>query len=348
MRDRDWTPGTCLGSGLCLGPDGDPGTPLITVDLDKAAGWRDGEIEAAARVLGDELAVTAGIGHSAPSARLRPLARALTLSLVPEGDADTAYVAVPDVDAALVTLRTAVRAAPQAAVALAGLVRVTCACGVRPGLLAEAGVYSTLLGGREFRRWLATRDNSARAGSDQPAAQAERHGDLLTVTLNRPQRRNAMNAAMREALVDALTVPLADTSITTIELRGAGPCFCSGGDLDEFGLATDLAAAFLVRLDRSPWWLLHRLRDRARARVHGSCIGAGLEMAAFAGSVVATPDASFRLPEVSMGLVPGAGGTVSVVRRIGRWRAAWMMLTGTLVPASTALCWGLIDTLEES
>ena len=64
------------------------------------------------------------------------------------------------------------------------------------------------------------------------------------------------------------------------------------------------------------------------ARVHGPSVGSGVELAAFAGRVVAAPDATFALPEVAMGLVPGAGGTVSIPARIGRHRTAWLALTG--------------------
>lgn len=131
-----------------------------------------------------------------------------------------------------------------------------------------------------------------------------------------------------------------------MDLRGAGPAFCSGGDLDEFGTATDLTAAYLVRLERAPWRVIDAVRDRVTAHVHGACIGAGMEMAAFAGAVIAAPDTVFRLPEIDMGLVPGAGGTVSVPRRIGRWRAAWLMLTGLPLDARTALRWGLVDALD--
>jgi enoyl-CoA hydratase/carnithine racemase len=71
-------------------------------------------------------------------------------------------------------------------------------------------------------------------------------------------------------------------------------------------------------------------------------------MAAYAGRIVAAPDAFFALPEVGMGLVPGAGGSVSVPRRIGRWRAAWLMLTGDRLPAATALRWGLVDEVAKT
>jgi hypothetical protein len=344
MPEWDGTPAELR--GLDLGPDGAPQAPLITVDLDKAASWPDAELATAADALSRELAVTVGIGHSAPSPRLRPLSRALTLSLVPDGAQDDPYVLAGDVDRALAELHAAVRATPQSAVALAGLVRATGALDVQAGLLAEAAMYSTLLGGPEFRRWLSERSPPPPRPSETSVL-AERNGNHLLVLLNRPQQRNAVDARMREALVDALLVAIADPAVAVIDLRGAGPSFCSGGDLSEFGQAADITAAFFVRIDRSPARLLYRLRARTQVHVHGACVGAGLEMAAFAESVAATPDATFRLPEVSMGLVPGAGGTVSVVRRIGRWRAAWMMITGALVPAGTALRWGLIDAVVD-
>ena len=75
-------------------------------------------------------------------------------------------------------------------------------------------------------------------------------------------------------------------------------------------------------------------------------MGAGCELAAFAGNVVAAADATFSLPELGMGLVPGAGGTVSVTRRIGRHRAARFAITGDRIDAPTAQRWGLVDELS--
>jgi enoyl-CoA hydratase/carnithine racemase len=73
-----------------------------------------------------------------------------------------------------------------------------------------------------------------------------------------------------------------------------------------------------------------------------------LEIAAFAGRLTAMPDAWFQLPELAMGLIPGAGGCVSVPRRIGRQRAALMILSGKRINATTALRWGLIDAIEDT
>ena len=91
--------------------------------------------------------------------------------------------------------------------------------------------------------------------------------------------------------------------------------------------------------------ILHRLRDRATVLVHGSCVGAGIEIPAFAGTVIAAPGTRFALPEVAMGLIPGAGGTVSIPRRIGRQRALWLALSGAQLDAATALEWGLVDAI---
>jgi len=90
---------------------------------------------------------------------------------------------------------------------------------------------------------------------------------------------------------------------------------------------------------------VHRCADRTEFRVHGACIGAGVELAAFAHRVVADPGTEFRLPEVGMGLVPGAGGTVSIPRRIGRHRTAFLGIGGSALSATTAADWGLVDAL---
>ena len=81
-------------------------------------------------------------------------------------------------------------------------------------------------------------------------------------------------------------------------------------------------------------------------RLHGACVGAGIEVPAAAARVTARPGTIFRLPEVSMGLIPGAGGTATLPRRIGRQRTAWLAISGAEIEADTALAWGLIDAVE--
>ena len=152
---------------------------------------------------------------------------------------------------------------------------------------------------------------------------------------------------MRDQLVDAFELVAADDSIREVHLRGDGDGFCAGGDLDEFGQAAgDPAAAHAIRVEQSAARLVHQLGGRAGARLHGACVGAGIEIPAAAARITATHDASFRLPEVSMGLIPGAGGTASIPRRIGRERTCFMALSGRAIDAATALDWGLVDALE--
>jgi enoyl-CoA hydratase/carnithine racemase len=163
--------------------------------------------------------------------------------------------------------------------------------------------------------------------------------------LARPERRNALSLEMRDALVEALELVARDTRIETAVIGGEGPDFCAGGDLAEFGTAPDPATAHTVRSTRLPAAALVACRDRVEFRLHGACIGAGAELAAFGRRVVATADTWFRLPELGFGLIPGAGGCVSLVRRIGRQRAAWLAISGRRIDASTALEWGLVDSV---
>jgi enoyl-CoA hydratase/carnithine racemase len=171
--------------------------------------------------------------------------------------------------------------------------------------------------------------------------------DELHLTLNRPQVRNAYSAAMRDELAAALELAAADATISRVLIDGAGKAFCSGGDLNEFGTSADPVSAHLVRTTRQPAALMSRLALNLTASVHGACVGAGVELSAFAGRVVADRRAMFRLPEVGMGLLPGAGGTVSLPRRIGRQRAAYLALSGETIDAATAASWGLVDEIGD-
>jgi enoyl-CoA hydratase/carnithine racemase len=239
-----------------------------------------------------------------------------------------------------------VRASPVPALSLSWLLRISAHLTVAEALIAESAVYSTLLSGAAFMRWLAAR-GPARDPGPPERIRVERIGNRLAVTLARPGRRNAYDAAMRDALRDALLIARWDPQVQ-LDLAGDGPSFCAGGDLDEFGTATDPAEAHIIRLATSTGRLLAELRNRVTVRVHGDCAGSGVELAAFAGRVIAAPGATFRLPELEMGLIPGAGGTVSLRRRIGRGRTAWLALSGAAIDTETALSWGLVDAVDET
>jgi enoyl-CoA hydratase/carnithine racemase len=259
------------------------------------------------------------------------------------------WVAVEHLPEGLSALASAVRAHPHAAIVATQVLRAGTPLDPARALWVESLAYGLLQSGPEHRAWL---DGPARPGADAapehgPDVTLERRDDQLYLTLRRPQRRNAYRARTRDELVEGLELALADSTITAVHLRGEGPSFSSGGDLGEFGTVRDAPSGHVIRSRRSAALLLGRLLDRTVAHVHGPCFGAGVELSAACGTVVASPDTTLALPEVAMGLIPGAGGTWSVPRRIGRHRATFMALTGQAVPAARALEWGLVDRVEE-
>ncbi|MFG3025696.1 enoyl-CoA hydratase/isomerase family protein [Streptomyces sp. NPDC048254] len=334
---------------LDLSPDGRPVAPLAFVDLDRYGG-ADTLVTAAAAAAGAAQRVLVGVGHAAVSPFLSPLLDALAVTLVPrrEEGKQRNRVGVDDPSATAAAVAAYVQASPRAALTLVGLLRLTERLPVPDGLVAESLAYSMLLAGPEFAGWQPRRPrrpdaDSVDLGGAEPVL-LSREGSVLRIELNRPRRHNAFSREVRDGLVEALDLVCLDPTITQVELAGRGPSYCSGGDLDEFGTAPDVAAAHLIRLRQSAGHAVHRCAERVRVKVHGACIGAGIEIPAFAGRVAARNDAYFQLPELRMGLIPGAGGTVSVTRRIGRWRTAYLVLSGAPVDASTALRWGLVDS----
>lgn len=315
--------------------------PLLVVELDGA----DALPAAVAAALRSERILVGVLTDETRAQQLPTLLAALDVTLVgastlPE---PRETVAVDDPWRAAQQLRAAAAANPHAAIVLAGLLQRTGVLPVAAALDAESFAYSTLLGGPEFAAWLHRRGPRPQPPpEDEPPVLVDRLGDELRITLNRPRRHNAHGAQVRDGLVEALDIALHDPDLRVV-LDGAGPTFSSGGDLDEFGTTPDLVTAHFVRTRAGAARPLHQLSERTTVHIHGTCIGAGVELPAFAGRVIAHPDTTLRLPEVGMGLIPGAGGTVSIPRRIGRWRTLYLALTGTAIDADTALRWGLID-----
>jgi hypothetical protein len=214
-------------------------------------------------------------------------------------------------------------------------------------LVAESATYSVLQAGAEFTRWRAERPGREKDPEAGPAVRVARQDDRLELVLNRPHVRNALDRATRDGLLEGFALAAADPSITEVLWRGEGPSFCSGGDLDEFGSFTNPASAHLLRLATSIGRSVDALGDRLVVVVHGRCAGSGVELPAFASRVIARPDFSAALPEVGLGLIPGAGGTASITRRVGRHRMALLALSGRRITAPTALQWGLVDSISE-
>lgn len=270
-----------------------------------------------------------------------------TFTLTEDRTDDRRVVTVDSLPEALAELTERCERRPHATAVCDDVLRVIDPAGpTLAGVMTESLAYSTLQAGPEFAGWLAER-GPARMPEIADPVRLRRDGDTVVVEFNRPQRHNAFSTDARAALLEALTVAELDPSVTGILLRGNGPSFCSGGDLAEFGTFADPASAHVARTRHSPALALAaltaRLRHSCRAEVHGRVLGSGLEMAAFCGWVQARGDSLFGLPELDLGLIPGAGGTVSVTRRIGRWRTAYLVLSGRTIGAEMALEWGLVD-----
>lgn len=259
------------------------------------------------------------------------------------GAPDWADVVVADREAAD-RIAANVAANPNAARVIVGLLRALPKLSLADGLEMESLAYGVLQAGEEFQTWLEKR------GPVQAAApgtvRTERVDDTLYLELDRPEADNAIDVAMRDGLSEMLQLAVIDTSIQRIVLTGSGRSFSLGADLAEFGTTRDPAEAHAIRQQTLPARWAARCGERMEVHVQGACVGAGLELAAFAGRIIAGPRAWFQLPELTMGLLPGAGGCVSLTRRIGRHKTAELILSGRRLNAREALAWGLVDEIS--
>ncbi len=166
---------------------------------------------------------------------------------------------------------------------------------------------------------------------------------VATITLNRPERLNAINMAMRDLLWEYLQGCRDHPDVRAICFRGEGRAFSAGADISEFGTAPSLWESRRARHERDLWGLMLSLPVPLVARMHGFCFGAGLELPLCCDVRVAAEDTRFALPEVTLGYIPSAGGTQTLPRTIPPGAAADLILTGEPVGAEEALRWGLVD-----
>jgi enoyl-CoA hydratase len=175
----------------------------------------------------------------------------------------------------------------------------------------------------------------------------ERHGAVLLLTLNRPEKRNALSAALRRALLDALAADAKDPETRVVVLRGAGDkAFAAGADVEELAArSTWEQRAFIT-----PPHIYGAVASHPKpvvAALNGHAMGAGLELAMACDVRVASRAAKLGQPEINLGIIPGGGGTQRLPRLVGAGRAARMVLTGDLVDAETAERWGLVDEVAD-
>lgn len=253
--------------------------------------------------------------------------------------------AVVEPPASAETLARQARAMPRAAAVVTQLLRILPSLPLEEGLTAESMAYALLQGSAEHRDWIAA--NAAELARERTPGQLAmaRKGGRLLITLDHPESGNAIDRALRDALYEAFSLAALDAEIERVSLRANGRTFSLGAELSEFGTTTDPATAHGIRYRTLPARAVLGCAERLDVHVQGGCVGAGLELAAYARRVTAAPDAWFQLPELAMGILPGAGGCVSLTRRIGRQRTALLILSGKRLSANRALDWGLVDAI---
>ncbi len=170
-------------------------------------------------------------------------------------------------------------------------------------------------------------------------------GRWTRLTLSRPEARNALNTELLAALAEALARLGADEGCRAVVLCGADGHFAAGADLGEIEGKTSAEAAADPR--KAHWAAVRAFPKPLVAAVDGFALGGGLELALMADCLVLGATARLGLPETSLGLMPGAGGTQRLTALVGRARAMRLILTGEVIDASTALAWGLAGWLAE-
>lgn len=182
--------------------------------------------------------------------------------------------------------------------------------------------------------------------SSQPVVLERLEGGVLTLTLNRPERLNALNAALTQALSAAIGRAAADADCRAVLITGAGKGFCSGGDLADRAMATGGARPDLGQsLDKGINPLIRALRALPKpvvCAVNGAAAGAGANLALACDIVLAAKSAEFRQAFVRVGLIPDAGGTFHLPRLIGEARARALMMLGDPIGAEAAEASGMI------
>lgn len=175
------------------------------------------------------------------------------------------------------------------------------------------------------------------------AALVEQRGNVLVITLNRPDARNAINSAVSVAVGDALERAHQDADVWAVVITGAGDkSFCAGADLKAIARRENI-----YHPEHGEWgfagYVRHFVDKPTIAAVNGAALGGGTEIAMASDLVVAAEGAVFGLPEVKRGLIAGAGGVFRVVDALPRKLAFELLFTGEPITAAEALKWGMVN-----
>lgn len=164
---------------------------------------------------------------------------------------------------------------------------------------------------------------------------------VLRLKINRPEARNALSLELRTGLARRLSLAEDDSAVRAVVIGGSEKSFASGADLNELANLTPLQVYKLGY--QKLWRAISDFRKPLIAAVRGYALGGGCELAMHCDIIVAGRSAKFGLPEIRVGIMPGAGGTQRLVRAVGKYRAMRVLLTGEMLDAPTAENWGLLS-----
>jgi enoyl-CoA hydratase len=172
----------------------------------------------------------------------------------------------------------------------------------------------------------------------------EQRDGIALVTINRPDKLNALNAAVINELGALVAQVAADSAVRGVILTGSGPkAFAAGADIGELSACNALQAETLSRKGSAVFRSLERCPKPVLAAVNGFALGGGCELAMACHLRIASENAKFGQPEVKLGITPGYGGTVRLPRLVGRGRALELLLSGAMIDAHEALRIGLVN-----
>jgi len=182
---------------------------------------------------------------------------------------------------------------------------------------------------------------SAPTTSQETLVRSERQGHIAVLTMDRPKALNALSYSLMQQLADALEAADSDSEIRAIVLTGSERAFCAGADVSELDSVWAGHAIDRDGFARRIFDTLTTLRTPLIAAVRGLALGGGCEIALACDIVVAADTAKFGVPEVTLGLIPGGGGTQRLVHAIGKSKAMRMLLTGESITAQQASEFGI-------
>lgn len=168
--------------------------------------------------------------------------------------------------------------------------------------------------------------------------------NIFTITINRPDKLNALNSAVFTDLNKALDEVYSNDAIKSVIITGAGPkAFVAGADISEFNQLSKAESMILSKAGQDTFFRIENAPKPIVACVNGFALGGGCELAMSCHFRIASENARFGQPEVNLGLIPGYGGTQRLVQLIGKGRAMEMLMSAGMIEAATALQWGLVN-----